>query len=1106
MKREPGGIRLSASDLMRFTSCAHASALDLQYLAGSDLEPTENSEDALLLQRQGDAHEASYLATQRSLGGVVEIDKGQLFDAAVASTRAALSTGARVIFQGALDGGGAALSWGGWSDFLEKVETPSGLGDFSYEVADTKLKRKPDPKHLLQLVLYSDLLTPLQGRAAERTHVILGDGKRATFRLSEYSAYARGSRERLESFVTSPWPTRPAPCAACALCRWRDHCASVWESGDSLYRVAGITRSQVSKLEAADVGTMTKLAAYQGRVPRLADATLDRLRSQARLQTDRPTRGPHHVLRPPVGGKGFDLLWRPDAGDLFYDIEGDPFYSEAGADGLEYLHGVWDGQTFAAIWAHNYDAERSALIKLLEMFDARLKAHPGAHIYHYAPYEITALRKLCTRYGIGEALLDRWLRERRFCDLYAVVRGGITASERSYSIKDMEALYGFQRTGDVKTAGDSVVAYEAWRETGGEEILARIESYNRLDCISTQALRDWLIKQRPDVPWPALAPPQDEKHDERDASAEALRLRLLKAGLPDGRGALLFDLAQFHQREGKPAAWAVFDAAAKLSDDLCEDMDCIGGLVATGPAEPEKKSTKRTYNYPPQETKLRAGKDACLLLGDKIATIDVIAMDRRSRHVTVKLGPKAGTTLPDRIDLLPTFAIDPVPIPAAIMAVIEDQLGQRANRAADDILARRPPRFTCTTILPIANNMDPVTALMTLTSTMDNTVLPVQGPPGTGKTYITARAILNLVRLGKRVAVSSNSHEAIRNVLMACVDAMNSSDLGFTAVGVSLAHKCRKDDEPLSAPYDQIEAAYDNDEAVLFSASIVGGTAWLFSRPQMQGTFDYLFVDEAGQVSLANLIAMTNAARNVVLIGDPNQLPQVVQGAHPHPANLSCLDWMLGEDTTIAPDRGIFLPVTRRMHPDLCQYVSEQFYAGRVSAHDSTARQAIRASGLPSAGAFLVPVQHEGRAQDCPEEVEAIRRVIKDLLAGTWTDHSGKDAAIQASDVIVVAPYNVQVNALSDALPGIRVGTVDKFQGQEAAVALVSMTASSAEETSRGLDFLLARERLNVAVSRGKTLSLVFASPWLLQTPCSTVEQMRLVNALCALPVWSRPI
>ena len=597
----------------------------------------------------------------------------------------------------------------------------------------------------------------------EQAHVLLGDGTRASFRLGEYAAYARAARDRLERFVAAPWATRPVPCAKCDLCRWRDHCVGVWEAEDSLFRIAGITRGQVRKIEAAGIATMAGLADHDGRIPRLADPTCDRLKQQARLQGDRAAKGPHHVLRPAILGKGFDLLPRPDRGDLFYDIEGDPFYAESGVEGLEYLHGVWDGTEFTAFWAHDHAAERVALVALFDLFDARLRAHPNARIYHYAPYEITALRRLCTRHGVGEAQLDRWLRERRFCDLYAVVRGGVAASEPSYSIKDMEALYGLKRTSEVKTAGGSVVAYEAWRETGDAAILAEIEDYNRLDCVSTEDLRNWLVAHRPDAPWPAMAPPQEEHHDEREAEVEALRVRLLGAELPEGRGQLLFDLAQFHSREAKPAAWAVFDAAARTAEELCEDMDSLGGLVADTPQEPEKRSIKRTYRYPAQETKLRAGSDACIATTDGIANVSVLEMDRSDRRITVKMGSSAGDRLPDRLDLLPAFAVNTRPIPEAIMAVVEDQLGPRTNRAADDLLSCRAPRFRDEAPLPVADDADPVSAVIAATEAMDDTVLAVQGPPGTGKTYVTARAILNLVRQwqarGGRVEFACSDHQ-----------------------------------------------------------------------------------------------------------------------------------------------------------------------------------------------------------------------------------------------------------------------------------------------------------------------------------------------------------
>jgi len=513
-----GRILLSASDLMRFTGCAHATTLDLAYLQGHGPTPREDSDDALLLQKQGDAHEAAHLERLKADGqSVVEIERSGLAKNAEA-TRAALAEGPDVVFQGAFISG----NWGGWSDFLERVERPSALGPFSYEVADTKLKRRPHPKHVLQLVLYSDLLAEIQGEAPEYAHVELGDGTRTTLRLADYAAYAREARGRLEAFIADPIETRPAPCADCGLCRWGDHCAEVWKTEDSLFNVANITRGQVKKLEAAGVHTMESLASREEPVRGMAEPTRKRLVTQARLQHARKTGEPSWEFREPEPGKGFDLLPEPQPGDLFYDIEGDPHFE----GGLEYLHGIWfDGQ-FRSFWAHDHAAEAQALSDLLDFFRARIAEYPSARIYHYAPYEITALRRLTTKYGIGEAFLDRLLRERRFVDLFAVVRGALIGSEENYSIKSMEAFYGRTREGEVKTAGGSVVAYERWRETGEQQILHEIEDHNRVDCISTQELRDWLVSIRRGGPWPVLGVAADDKEIEEDAETQALRSEL----------------------------------------------------------------------------------------------------------------------------------------------------------------------------------------------------------------------------------------------------------------------------------------------------------------------------------------------------------------------------------------------------------------------------------------------------------------------------------------------------------------------------------------------------------------------------------------------------
>ena len=1088
-------ILFSATNLMRFVGCAHATALDLAYLRGEPLTPREDTEDAALLQKQGDAHEAAHLATLKDAGnGVVEIARGDLAQNAD-ETRAALALGSQIIFQGAF----LAERWGGWSDFLERVERPSLLGPFSYEVTDTKLKRKAHPKHVLQLVLYSDLLAEIQGVMPEHAHVQLGNGTRATLRLADYAHYARGARAKLEAFVASPQPTRPVPCADCSLCRWADHCDAVLTSQDSLFQVANITRGQVKKLEASGIETMAALARHDGPVRGVASATAEKLVGQARLQHARKTGEPAFELRPAQPGKGFDLLPRPQAGDLFYDIEGDPHYE----GGLEYLHGVWADDSFHAFWAHDHAAEAQALERLLAFFRNRLTAYPQARIYHYAPYEITALRRLTTRYGIGEAFLDRLMRERRFVDLYAVVRGALIASEPSYSIKALEAFYGLKREGEVKTAGGSVVAYENWRETGDQQILDEIEDYNRVDCQSTQLLRDWLAGIRPDGPWPVLAQDAAEQEVAEDEETTALRDRLAASSLTPERQELLFNLGLFHKREAKPAQWTVFDSAARDEEELVDDLDALAGLEAISGIEPIKRSVMRTYRFPSQETKLREGGKATVPgIDGPPSTVAIEALDRDACTITLKVGVARAELLTDRLTLHPDWPLDTKVLAAAVRDVIEDQCGPRRYRAVDDLLSGAAPRLNGIDG-DILCGGEPVACAIAAAQAMDQTLLPIQGPPGTGKTHVTARVILALVKAGNRVAVASNSHEAIRNVLLGCLRAREEEGGTFP---VSFAHKVSSGDDGYASDCP-VHRATANDDLILARANVVGGTAFFFARDENVQGFDWLFVDEAGQVGLANMVAMGRAARNIVLVGDPRQLPQVIQGAHPAPANLSCLEWMLGEHATVPLDRGIFLAETRRMHPAVCDFISDQVYEGRLASHSDTERQSVTGTAWPTAGAFWVPVAHDGNAQIATEEVAAIGAVVEDLLKGSWTDKNGATRPIGPGDIIVVAPYNAQVNALRAGLPSsIRVGTVDKFQGQEAPICLVSMTASSADETARGMEFLFSLNRINVAVSRAKALALVFGSDRLREANCNNIEQMRLVNTLCALPSLSAPL
>lgn len=1086
MRKIEDTVLLSASDLMRYMGCAYATSLDLALLHGANLQPKEDSEDAALLQRQGDAHEAAHLARLAASGRkILEIKRDGL-SLNAEQTRTALKSGVDVIFQGAFLSG----NWGGWSDFLERVERPSLLGNFSYEVTDTKLKRKPHPKHVLQLVLYSDLLTEIQGGFPEFAHVELGNGERATLRLSDYAAYARLARGRLESFIASPEPVRPIPCSDCSLCRWVDHCETVWTKEDSLFTVANITRGQVKKLEAAGINTLETLANSVSAVKGISSPTLDKIRAQARLQHARKTASPAFELRPTLPGKGFDLLPLPQPGDLFYDIEGDPHYE----GGLEYLHGIWFDQKFKAFWGHNHKEEARALEELLEFFRARIEQYPLARIYHYAPYEITALGRLTTNYGIGEAFFTRLLRERRFVDLFAIVRGGILVSEPNYSIKSLEIFYGLKRSGEVKTAGGSIVAYEKWRENQDQQILDEIEDYNCIDCQSTEMLRDWLVSIRPEGAWFPLVEDKREKEVIEEQEARALHEKLAASKLSKDHQDLLFNLGFFHYREKKPAYWAIYQSIGKDEEELIDDFNALAGLEATGPAVPIKRSKCRTYRFPDQETKLKIGADVSTPYEKGFASVTIEDFKQEENLISVKVGNDRAELLSDKMTLHPGSPLNTDGIAAAVMDVIDDQCAEKQYRAVNDLLVRAKPRLKEISG-EIIKSENLLNETINAVHAMDQTVLPIQGPPGTGKTYVTAHAILSLVEKGFRVGVASNSHEAIRNVLMTCVRENKASK---NPIAIELIHKISKENDiyPSDCPVRRV----DGNEEAESNGNVVGGTAFFFSRKANAQKFDWLFIDEAGQVGLANTVAMGRAARNIVLVGDPRQLPQVIQGAHPEPANLSCLEWILGEHATVPEDRGIFLSVTRRMHPKICQFISEQVYENRLTSHLDTELQRVAGTVLPEAGAYWVPVEHTGNSQRSDEEVIAIKSTIENLLIGSWTDKNGKTRLVERSDIIVVAPYNAQVNALRSSLPSdVRVGTVDKFQGQEAPICLVSMTASSAEDAPRGVDFLLSINRINVAISRAKGLALVFGSQRLRESKCETVEKVKMVNTLCAL-------
>ena len=728
-------------------------------------------------------------------------------------------------------------------------------------------------------------------------------------------------------------------------------------------------------------------------------------------------------------------------------------------------------------------------------------------------------------HGTRESQVDDLLRRQKLVDLYAVVREAIRVGEPSYSIKAIERFYRGARSGDVQNAGASIVFYEKWKSTQDAALLQAIEDYNKDDVVSTFQLREWLLTLRPEhapvLTAPTAEPTQEELREKSHAALEAerelesYRTRLL-ADAPADRldwssehhvRELLFHLLAFHRRAEKPVWWALFARQEASEEELLQDVEVIACLTQASPPRDTEEGWQCTYSYPEQEFKLKSGDNCCIV--QTMQEAQGVVVDENNRLVTFtvrsdEVPPEQGWSVGSGRPISTTS------IQKAYKRFVDAYLaGDNRYSAGLDLLRRVAPRVAGNTqgepLIPADEGLVAGTTRIALA--LSNSCLFVQGPPGAGKTYTGSHVIVDLLRAGKKVAVTSNSHKAINNLLQAVEKVARSK--GYPFLG---AKKSTGDDSLYGGTFVKDFTSTPEIVKKVGQFQLVAGTAWLFTSSKLGQPFDYLFVDEAGQVSLANLLAMATCTKNIVLLGDQMQLGQPIQGVHPGESGLSTLEYLLKGEATIAPHKGVFLKDTWRMHPDVCRFISDAVYDGRLEAEPGNARQCLLLAAaaheaLRPTGVRFLPVDHDGCSQRSEREAEVVRALYASLLQQRFVDRQGVEHPLGVPNILVVAPYNQQVNWLKRVLPDdARVGTVDKFQGQEAEVVLVSMTTSSGQYLPRDLEFLYSKNRLNVAISRARCLAVVVASPKLLDVECVTPEQMALVNTLCWVRDYSREL
>jgi predicted RecB family nuclease len=1124
MQKKDDKFILSAGDINGFLNCKRLTQLDTLVAQGELEKPEFRDPHIQVMQERGFEHERSYVDYLKEQGlsfESAEGEEGKGSADAYQKTQELMQNSVDLIAQGVLKIEG----WFGRSDILKKVPVPSKLGDYSYIVLDTKLSRETKAGTIMQLCLYSEMLESIQGVAPKEMMVVTpgeeGQFIEEKYRVDDYQAYYRLVRNKLIESLGNI-EAYPEPVTHCDICRWWEKCNDQRRKDDHLSLTANITKSQRKDLESIGILTMKDFAkADLEDFKKLPYGTnlksLELSREQARVQVEARESGElKSEFMPFEDGRGLSRLPEPNPGDLFFDIEGDVF---VGRHGLEYLLGVTylenNKPTFKGIWATRPTKERAAFCELMEFFMSRLSDYPDFHIYHYAAYEPGAIKRLAQRYSVYEKEVDQLLRANKFVDLYGIVRQGIRASVEKYSIKDLEAFTGYQRKIALHEMITHKRAFEHNLELGRyDDITAEMKKavllYNQDDTDSTLCLRNWLEQKRleaialgAEILRPEVIPgDSSEEVSERDQILIDLKNELIKdidfdseLGLEDQARVLLGDLASFYRREEKVAFWELFRLKEMNEAELLEDKSGIAGLTLVERIAPtgRGKLFVDIYTYPYQEIDFRTGDEIYECGGQKIGTVE--EFNPYERTIRIKKAGKANDIHPTaiyRFSIVRALELEKSSIKVC-EEIIENGLSGEKFKAIKDILLRRLPDAKAPIIMD--EGADTLKHAYKIIDSLNNSYLPIQGPPGAGKSFTGSHLIAHLLKQGKKVGVSAISHKVINGLLSATKKIVGDD--------FEILHKV----SDKTTGYDYKITLSNEDCETLASEDapcLIGGTSWLFARDAMEEKLDFLFVDEGGQLSLANLLSISRTAKNLVILGDCQQLEQPIQASHPDGADLSALEYIQGDHATIPKERGLFLDKTFRLHPEICQFNSELFYESRLYATDGNKGHLIQGPNNLKPLMYK-EVAHKGNSNSSLEEVDYIFELVNSLVKKEHTysvyDHKNKQLltdVLKLENIMVIAPYNAQVQRLKDKLPeGIEIGTVDKFQGREAPVVIYSVATSSPEDAPRGMDFLYSQSRLNVAVSRAQCSFIMVANRDIFEPGCKSPAQMKLANAYC---------
>jgi uncharacterized protein len=1082
--------------------------LEKSAVLGEIKKPIYTNNVMLALREKGNEFENRFLEELRKEGkSIFEVISGD--PEAYSKTLKAMQAGFDVIYQARL---GIKSQWEGWADFLIKVEGKSDFGNYSYEVMDTKLATETKAATIIQISLYSEAVGELQGKRPEFMWVKTPENQ-IQFRLDDYAAYVRLIQSRfLQAIQIENSETYPEPVSHCDICTWWEGCNLRRRQDDHLSFVAGMGGSQIKEVKSHSISTLENFARTASPIPfspsKGAVQTYQKLRDQANIQWRSREDGyrPLYEFLEIEPEKGFFRLPLPTDFDIYLDLEGDPLVEPGG---LEYMIGWYYQGEYYALWSKNEEEEKANFEQFMDLVMEIKSDHPQMHIYHYAPYEVSAFKRLMGKYGTRENEMDGLLRSGTFVDLYGVVRQSIRASVEKYSIKDLEIFYGFERAQQLRELSKHKATYEFLLETdrvgeASEEMREALRLYNMDDCISTQRLQEWLelLRQECMDKGVTITRPEEKSMEATDnITAHQERIQPLitallqdvpvntdeRTPLDQGRF-ILAHMLDWYRREQKSFWWEYFRLLELGPIELLEERKAIALLTYTNKRVPEKKSFLDTYLFPSQDSDVKEGDMVVNELGQTAGVV----FSLMPGSVVIKKGPSMDLTVH------PQAIIDKSQIKTEVKEKAIIQLAEWVvsngldspspeYRAARELLLRKLPSTTDA----VSTNSDLVEFAKGWASKLDHSYLPIQGPPGSGKSYTASHMILDLILKKKKVGITALSHKVITALMQKVWDLATEQGISINAIQKVTTTENRAWTEIT----DQAKFLRE-----MMQANLIGGTSFLWAAESLANTLDYLFVDEAGQLSLIDTLATAQATQNLILLGDPQQLQQPQQGVHPEGTEVSALAHLLQGNQVIQPEQGIFLDKTWRMNPSICAYDSELFYEGKLHSIPGLENQLLHGHyKITGSGLRLIPLLHERNTNSSVEEVEMTVALVQNLISGTvaYQDKKGQSHQLTENDIKIISPYNAQVNLLKEALPGIEIGTVDKFQGQEAPVVIYSVATSTPQDAPRGMEFLYSPNRLNVAVSRAKAMFILIASPAIFEPDCKSPAQIKLANPFC---------